>query len=180
MCSSSDKEFCTGKTGIISQPKGKEQIMNTNYNDLMIFGEGIAREEDLNSLQDVLSFTPFARYWNYCDGDQVDRLRVTAITPQGNFDLKEAVHQGYANNHTPDWDEPAPTIGEQIADKGVTALIFTRRILDQNEDSEYSEYLTIQEPDWTKVRRRIEDALRKNADNATLFYVAQKLSVKIY
>lgn len=35
------------------------------------------------------------------------------------------------------------------------------------------------QPDYAKIRRRIEDTLRKTADNETLLRIARELSVKI-
>jgi hypothetical protein len=62
----------------------------------------------------------------------------------------------------------------------VVALSFRWVNVNQNEDEEWEEYLPIVPPDWGKLRRRVEDALRKTSDKSVLFSFANKLNVKIY
>ena len=141
---------------------------------------GIAGERHYASINDVMADTPYRNSWHYCDGDFRNLFAVTAILADGSeIELEEECHQGFASNHQPDIDNPADTIGVQIANMDVSALVFRRVIFNQNEDSEYSEYLVIIPPDWRKLRRRVEDALRKTSDKATLFSFAQKLNIKI-
>jgi len=151
--------------------------------DLLEFGsnKGIAGEFHFASMDDVFNSTPFRKEWNYCDGDFTDSLSVTAVLASGETQkLEEAVHIGYASNYRRDYKVFAPTIGEQIAGWNVNALIFTRVIDDQNEDSKEEEYLAITPPDWKVVRRRVEDALRKTSDMKKIFACSQVLQTKIY
>ena len=144
-------------------------------------GQGIAGEFQFTSMEDVMSLVPFRNEWHYCDGDYTDELSVIAVLSDGSqVKLEESLHVGYASNYQRDYDEEASSIGEQIAGRDVNALIFERVVDNQNEDRKEEAYLPIQQPDWKIVRRRIEDALRKNTDKTVLFSFAQRLNVKIY
>ena len=141
----------------------------------------IAGERQYTSLDDVLRDTPFCRTWDWSGGRNEDSLRVWAVQKNGiRVELETRIHAGDANNHIPDYDKSAPTIGEQIAKLEVEALIFRLIEKDQNGDNEWEEYLPITPPDWGKLRRRVEDALRKSTNQESLFAIANRLNVKIY
>ena len=144
--------------------------------------KGIAGEFDLRNLDEVLSLTPFSRYFEGQAGSSVDRLRVIATIEDGEeFTLSEAWEQAHASNYDPTTSSDAPTIGEQIAGREVVRQVFDRLDrADWREESKYSETLLLIQPDWTKVRRRVEDALRKTTDHVSLYRLAVELGVKIY
>ena len=76
----------------------------------------------------------------------------------------------------------APTIGEQIAGMSVKALIFrTENFCSYQDgyDEEFSEILYLVPPDYKKIRRRVEEHLRKSGD-AEIFRLAVLAGVKIY
>lgn len=107
--------------------------------------------------------------------------------------LREDAPCFYCNQRT-----DANCIGKQICGfpEGVVALELHRQVIvDEIPEEDITEVLfvspsdkggiwwhdvTFSELDWKKIRRRVEDALRKTTDKATLFNVAQKLGVKIY
>ena len=143
-------------------------------------GRGIAGEFQLTSIKDVLTIVPFEETWTWCDGNNRNNLFVTAVFCNGDRkELEYSYHYGDANEYTPDIDGDAPTIGEQIANMDVSALIFRRIHKNQNEDEDWEEYLPIEPLDWRKIRRRVEDTLRKTEDREKLFHFAQVLNVKI-
>jgi hypothetical protein len=142
---------------------------------------GLAGRFQFESIDDVLRHTPHTSIWTWSGGRNEDGLFVTAHLNDGKaVDLKTEIDHGDAMNTIPDYHEDAPTIGEQIADLDVVALSFRWVNVNQNEDEEWEEYLPIVPPDWGKLRRRVEDALRKTSDKSVLFSFANKLNVKIY
>ena len=143
--------------------------------------KGIAGEFGFNSLQDVIDFTPFVKEHHWMDGTNVDAVAVVATSVYGHlFALKEAEFVSDANNHIPDRESDAPTIGEQIAGKNVAGLTFIRTEVNQNYDRLDEEYIPIVPLDWGKLRRRIEDALRKTNNKAAIFHVDQTLNIKYF
>jgi len=144
--------------------------LNTNWNNL-------------RGIDDVMSFVPYFRTYNWCDGQNHEGTRVFAQLRDGTErELQQAGTVSNGDNYIADTTTTADTIGGQIAGLGtpVTALIFRYEEWGQNhEEDRWAEYLPIQPVDWPKLRRKVEDALRKSSDNAKLFGIAQNLSVKI-
>jgi len=151
--------------------------------ELMKLGSnrGIAGKYNLKTLDAVLKFEPFERRHTWCDGTNYEGIAVFAVLSDGTeFRLESGFIHSDGNEHTPDVSGDAPVIGEQIAGLQVNALVFHYEEYGQNGNEEWEECLPITPPDWKVLRRRIEDALRKNTDNATLFGIANKLNCKIY
>ena len=151
----------------------KIMALNTN--------RGIAGKNNLRGIDDVMSFTPYFRTHNWCGGQNHEGTRVIARLRDGyEKELKQAGVTSNGDNYIADISTTADTIGVQIAGLDVTALIFRYEEWGQNhEEDRWAEYLPIQPVDWPKLRRKVEDALRKSSDNAKLLRIAQGLSVKI-
>ena len=150
------------------------EIMNLNTN------RGIAGRNNFKGIDDVMSFVPFFRTHNWCDGQNHEGTRVIVRLRDGSEkELQQAGTVSDGNNHIADIDTTADTIGVQIAGLDATALVFIYEEWGQNGEDGWEEYLPIQPVDWTKLRRKVEDALRKSSDKAALFGIAQTLSVKI-
>jgi len=165
----------------------REKMMELGSN------KGIAGEFGFKSLQDVLSLTPFDRRWEGQAGTSQDSLSITvnfASSPQEFHYLEEEFLQEHACNHEPTTGHSAPTIGEQLTyweqEKGCVAVsLELHRIKfcsyqDEQGNDDYWEFLPLTPIDWGKLRRRIEDTLRKTQDKQVLFFVAQYLNCKIY
>jgi len=149
------------------------ELMKLNTNT------GIAGIQEFKGIDDVLSFVPFCRTWDWSGGHLEDRISVTAVLADGNHvNLKEEIDAGDAAAYSMQITEPAETVGVQIAGFNVQSLIFERRDLTQDHDDQWEEYLPVTPLDWGKIRRKIEDALRKTTDNETLFGISQILGVK--
>ena len=143
---------------------------------------GIAGKNNLRGIDDVMSFTPFFRTYNWCDGQNHEGTRVFARLRGGyEKELKQAGVTSNGDNYIADISTTADTIGGQIAglDTPVTALVFRYEEWGQNGEDGWEEYLPIQPVNWPKLRRKVEDALRKSSDKAVLFRVGQSLNVKI-
>ena len=136
----------------------------------------------LNSIEDVLALTPYTKRHYWCNGTIIHgELAVTAVLGDGTripLEMSEDITDAAAYSGPP-IDTTADTIGVQVAGLEVEALIFSYMVDNQNESEEIEEYLPLAPIDWGKLRRRVEDALRKSTDRATLFEFAQKLNVKI-
>ena len=142
---------------------------------------GIAGKNNLRGIDDVMSFVPYFRTHSWCDGQNHEGTRVFARLHDGyEKELQQAGTVSNGDNYVADINTTADTIGGQIAGLDVTALIFIYEEWGQNHgEDRWEEYLPIQPVDWTKLRRKVEDALRKSNDKAALFGIAQTLSVKI-
>ena len=144
---------------------------------------GIAEMEDLKSMEDVLSFTPWFRQHSWCEGTNYEGVTMTAVDSDGNHTkLSSDELTTYGDNHIPERRIHAEPVGVQLANKSslTVALLFEYKQQDQNEGIEWDEYLLISEPDWAKVRTRIEDALRETSDRRDLFRLAQELGCTIF
>jgi hypothetical protein len=152
--------------------------------ELMELGsnKGIAGMEKFKRIEDVLSFIPFFDQHTWCAGENFTRITVAAVLPDGSIVvLEQSGHITDAGQYVRDVDLDADTIGVQISrlPEYPAALIFEYYEDTQNNFKTWEEYLPLAPPDWQKIRRRCEDSLRKTADNAVLFDVAQKLNVKL-
>jgi hypothetical protein len=145
--------------------------------------KGIAGEYRLVGAHDVMSLTPFCAQWEGVAGSSRDAVHVTAITEDGReIALAESFCQEHACSYDKTYEHDEPTIGEQIAGLSVTALIFHRDAYcsyQDGRDEDYTEILYLTPPDYTKIRRRIEDRLRKSG-NDEVFRLAVLAGVKIY
>jgi hypothetical protein len=145
----------------------------------------------LKTIEELLAATPRCNSWEGCAGESLDQWEVTAILENGDeVVLAEKWESAHASNNDPTTSGGALTIGEQITG------ILTGRILrtvalrlhliqyvtyrGNEEDVDITEVIPFVEPDWGKIRRRIEDALRKTTNNAILYRIALELGVKIY
>jgi hypothetical protein len=149
--------------------------------ELMHLGthDGLVGDLGFWNLTAVMNFTPFIDTWDSVAGSSERSLSVTAILADNTYlPLRQSIDCRYADYRT-DYKESAPTIGEQIVHLNVKGLEFVLVEDDQNGFEEWREYLPLEQIDWAKVRRRIEDALRKTGDPKTLFQFAQKLGIKL-
>ena len=153
--------------------------------ELMTLGtnKGIAGKNNFKGMNDIMSYIPSFRTHNWCGGQNHEGTRVFAQLRDGTKkELKQAGVTSNGDNYIADISTTADTIGGQIAgfDTPVTALIFIHEEWGQNrEDRRWAEYLPIRPVNWPKLRRKVEDALRKSSDKAKLFGIAQSLSIKI-
>lgn len=145
--------------------------------------KGIAGEFGFKGIDDVMSFVPFCRYWEGVAGTSRDAVYVTAIlADDSEIRLKEAYESAHACSYEKTTTQAAPSIGEQIAKMTVKALIFHRDAYisyQDGGDDDYAEILYLVAPDYKKIRRRLEDRLRK-AGNDEIFRLAVLAGVKIY
>jgi len=145
--------------------------------------KGIAGEYQLTGVDDIMSWTPFCAQWEGVAGSSRDAVHVTAITEDcREIALAETFQQEHACSYDQKYEHEEKTIGEQIAGLSVKALIFHRDTYcsyQDGRDEDYTEILYLTPPDYTKIRRRIEDRLRK-AGNDEVFRLAVLAGVKIY
>ena len=144
---------------------------------------GIAGEFRLKGIDDVMSFTPFCREWEGQAGHSSDALHVTAVLAD---DTEVRLNEAYESAHACSYDKTtttdATTIGEQVAGLDIKALIFHRDAYvsyQDGGDEDYKEILYLKPPDFKKIRRRVEDHLRKSND-PEIFRLAVLAGVKIY
>jgi len=151
--------------------------------ELMTLGtnRGIAGKNNFKGMNDIMSFVPFFRTYNWCGGQNHQGTRVIARLRDGTEkELQQAGITSNGDNYIADINTTADTIGVQIAGLDVTALVFRYEEWGQNHrEDRWAEYLPIRPVNWPKLRRKVEDALRKSSDKAALFGIAQTLSVKI-
>ena len=151
--------------------------------ELMALGtsRGIAGKNNFKGMNDVMSFVPSFRTHSWCDGQNHEGTRVFARLRDGTEkELQQAGVVSNGDNYIADTNTAADTIGGQIAGLGtVTALVFLYEEWGQNGEDRWAEYLPIQPVDWPKLRRKVEDALRKSSDKAVLFRAGRSLNVKI-
>jgi len=152
------------------------ELMTLNTN------RGIAGQNNFRGIDDVMSFVPCFCTHNWCDGQNHQGTRVIARLRDGSEkELQQAGTVSNGDNYIADINTTADTIGGQIAgfDATVTALVFIYEKWGQNGEDGWEEYLPIRPVNWPKLRRKVEDALRKSSDKAKLFGIAQSLSIKI-
>lgn len=149
----------------------------------------ICPELSIKNFEELLKLHPFCRTWDSVAGCSEDSLSVFVNTDntglQGDrYELNQWIEAGYADPYTKDFEKPAPSIGKAIYSTvnveyyGNPISLELHRV-DTDRDLDVWEYIPLTPPDWKKIRRRVEDALRKTTDNATLFSFAQKLGVKL-
>ena len=146
----------------------------------MLLIEGKAKSE-------LLSSKPYSDTYDSVAGGRDDYMKVTAILDDGNQEeLKDCGRAEYAANDVQNQEWDCPTIAQQIAKLGnVKGLIVEAQeycsweasyedditqeefadglpIIDNGQG--YKAYCPIEPIDWTKVRRRLEDRLRKDPE----------------
>jgi len=148
---------------------------------------GIASEFGLASLDDVMKLTPFNHTFEGVAGNSRDSLSVDLVLSDGTgYALDSHCEFEHACNYDPTEVREAAPIGEQVTGsfEGVVALEFHRRKFNCNsspdEEDDYREVLYITPPDYGKMRRRVEDCLRKLSDPQKIFRIAVELGVKLY
>ena len=150
--------------------------------------EGIAGEFTLTTEKTVMGLTPYRDSYSYSGGDRVSELYVTAITREGiKLPLEQETDDKSGDQFVPDHTETAPTIGEQLAamtDRDIVGIELTRKEYCDWEDNaqwkNFTEYFPVEQPDWKKLRRRLEDRLRKMDDIPKLYKIAIELNVNVY
>ena len=154
--------------------------------DLMELGKSyVAQRHGLKTMDDVMRFEPFwERYDSSQAGIKMDDTSVFAVLQGGEIPLEQGSISSYGSNAIPDTQQDAPTIGEQLAgiEKTVLGLHFHLHYSCEWEEyrEDIHEYLPLEPIDWIKLRRRVEDALRKTKDRVILFGFAHSLNCKIY
>ena len=146
--------------------------------------KGIAGEFKFEGIDNVMSFIPFCRDWEGVAGISRDAVHVMAVlTDDTKIRLEEAYESAHACSYDKTTVQDAPTVGEQIAGLGaVKALIFHRDAYcsyQDGGDDDFQEILYLTPPDYKKIRRRLEDRLRKSGDDE-IFRLAVSAGVKIY
>lgn len=134
--------------------------------------------ERVNSLSQLLNCTPV--FYGYENVDGYAEYGV-AVYINGKKQLEEKYEYGHANNHTPTDFEDAPTIVEQIAGKDVKFLSIVVWVDDSyNKEKWEREFIIELQPlDIKKIRRRVEDTLRKTTDANLIVRLANELNVKL-
>jgi hypothetical protein len=136
--------------------------------------------------KEVMGITPYHYNYDCVAGNRVYSILVTAVMDGSKVELDPIEEFEYANNHTPNTFHDSTKVAQQLAelDGEVKGLIvngeshsdfddseeyiysdaseFENGLPDLFEGSEYEIYIPIVPIDWTKVRRRLEDLLRKD------------------
>jgi len=143
---------------------------------------GISGEFSIDNEGELLALTPYRHIYTWCDGQNVDSLSGIAVSDKGKrFKLQQTESASYAENYEPDWEgDPAPTIGEQVAalrGKGQAIKYLILHRYDRIED--YEEYHILSDSclDLSRIRRRLEDHLRK--DTAAMLKAAVANNIRM-
>jgi hypothetical protein len=143
------------------------------------------RGNRIETYEDLLHQIPYDEKWEGCAGYSRAALLVNAVFQDGG--KKELECQSiyrHASNHDPDQvgGEP-PTIGEQIASLDVTGLEVTviSECTYRDDDNDFRDewYVPVKPLDVKRIRRRVEDRLRKLNDPQTICNLALQLGCKI-
>jgi len=134
--------------------------------------------------ESVLQIAPWRRDWNGVAGSSVEELSVTAVMDDGS---EVVLEQSYEREIACSYDGPykrvAPSCAEQVANLPGTCVALKCRYRFErtygNYDEEDEQWVEEIHPlDISKIRRRIEDRLRK-ADKATVISVALSLGIRL-
>ena len=107
---------------------------------------GTAEMEDLKSMEDVLSFTPWFRQHSWCEGTNYEGVTVIAVDSDGNHTkLSSDELTTYGDNHIPERRIHAEPVGVQLEQLSITidGLLFEYKQQDQTGSTELIEYLHI-------------------------------------
>ncbi len=155
--------------------------------DRMSFdNRGISGEFNIATEGELLAIAPFKHTYSWCDGQNTDRLSCTAVSDKGRrFKLIESESASYADNTETDYvGETVPSIGEQVAairsqGQNIKYLILHRFYENQNGQEDYEEFHILSDAalDMGRIRRRLEDVLRK--DDAAMLKAAVMNDIKM-
>ena len=145
--------------------------------------------EGTTTLQEWLSTRPHISTYDYCDGGSEYSLHIY-LSDGRTWEqvLPEEEDYQYANRHTPDVHYPGVTVGEWLAEhpnfQPVAILARSRAWCSwegEDEGPDWSLYLLQPLPDEQvrRVRRRIEDYLRKEASPEVIMGLASTFGLKL-
>ncbi len=140
-------------------------------------------ERSTRNIDDAMRFVPYCEGWEGQAGRSQKAVHVDAVLADDTIiGLEESYRMEHACSYDKTEESFAPTVGEQISGLNVKALIFhTENFCSYQDgyDEEFSEILYLIPPDYKKIRRRLEDRLRKAGDDE-IFRLAVSAGVKIY
>ena len=119
------------------------------------------------SLEDFLGWKPVNQSFHGVGWERVENITITVIHDGGKTtQLEVGFHAQYAANHVADVLQEPPSIWEQIMkagiDENLQGIIYSWSNDNEDGHDEGSVYIPIAPIDWKKVRRRLEDLIRKN------------------
>ena len=135
-----------------------------------------------DSLEDILKATPGTYYWEGVGGSTEDGISAVAVLKDGNKKALDESNEYENANGAKTVEDPIPTIGEQISGLDVVGLeikAVSIHTWNDTEDFEGEFYIPLQPLDVKRIRRRVEDALRKTTDATTVCNLALKLGCKL-
>lgn len=140
-------------------------------------------EISTRNIEEAMRFIPYCDGWEGQAGRSQKAVHVDAVLADDTIiGLEESYRMEHACSYDKTEESFAPTVGEQISGLNVKALIFHTENFSSYQDGydeEFSEILYITPPDYKKIRRRVEEHLRKSGD-AEIFRLAVLAGVKIY
>lgn len=156
------------------------------YGRLFVEGEeNIVGKNTFKTIEGVLNWTPTHYTYEYCDGGKNDEEVVIAVLENGNtVSLERESEHSHASNHHPTTKNTCHAIKKQLNEinHNIVGLIAKSRYSCSWEDDDFPEddgiYIPLQPIDWTTVRRRLEDRLRK--DEVGMKKAAFLLGIKLY
>lgn len=141
---------------------------------------------------EVLKMTPFEESFSGCAGGRTHMVRVSATLEGGGVvELKSEIYAQYAANNEPDFSSDAVPVERQLAELPPVNFLriegyHTSSFEDEHEytfgegqfddglpnlsaGESYDIVIPVAPIDWAKVRRRIEDHLRKDPEMVRIF-----------
>jgi len=141
------------------------------------------------NLQELFKFTPWSDGWDSSAGSRDEGITVIFILENGEeIEAESSGEMGYGSNHIPNQKWNAPNLGEQIAKienegQKIKALKVWGEYYCSWEDYGDREtnlyFIPLKPVDYKKIRRRIEDTLRKTTNKQLLIQIAEILNVKL-
>jgi len=126
-----------------------------------------------NNIKELMAYIPSMYSYDYCDGRKEEGTSAILIAKDGTrISVTGNDRYEYANNYTPNYDCEGTSIGEAIAlaKSEIISVEITCKYEcsweDDTDGSQFCETVTIpiRPIDWAKVRRRLEDCLRKDPE----------------
>lgn len=150
----------------------------------IIYPITISERTEFRSWDEVLDFVPTIDNWTYCDGSRYDEVLATVLCTDGHEEnVAIGGYDGDASDFIPDWRGDGETVRKAIfrteADgHTVKGVLIRDHYSCYNDPEEWDEELFIPAPrttDWGKLRRRIEDRLRK--DKKAVYVAASAIGI---
>jgi phosphoribosyl-ATP pyrophosphohydrolase len=142
--------------------------------------------ETFSSISSLMDFTPYYSSFSGQAGSREDGVIVKLLLTHGKTtSVRGNDRMEYAANHDPNWSESDPqTVGQAIAEASEEVLAIDLRSISEcsweDNDGQFNVSVVVQivPIDWSKVRRRLEDRLRK--DDAALRVAVAALDIPLY